>query len=466
MRRPFAMSIGQGIFSQTDKALAASGLMASADQGRSGRGWDQLVDPELQATIYQRGLHRQGSFMRVYVPDAAAQVDHPLQVMLYLHGFALGLPSFYEAHLRELTRQGWIVIFPDYQPSAYLEEPLQAGLVPAPAARRPFGWGATTWRLLRRDGRSSLQAEDLPDALHGLEGLSTPQGGSGLPELRVKDLRRVLLPWLLIQLVLMVIGWFRRTYARNLGQLIGTVLLSLAYSPKHWLANAMAQAEQALSDLSQEPRYAHWAHAPMESCCFGHSLGGLLGLSLPSLAPTQAGPRLQPKVIVAADPATNTEMGIPGFAIWLLKCFQAPFTADPISIRDTGSQLLCPVAILHGLADTMVPPQQWAVAGGGGDFSTIASEQKALYFASSNSQKQADLIAFHNQAVTSTQYYDDALFANFGGVKDGPNAYNTAWIWPALRVLCRERVDPRDLLAHLPDDRPFAVSSDPPARKG
>jgi hypothetical protein len=85
-----------------------------------------------------------------------------------------------------------------------------------------------------------------------------------------------------------------------------------------------------------------------------------------------------------------------------------------------------------------------------------------LYFASSNQERDPNLVAFHNQAVTSTQTYDDALFQSFGGAKDGPNAYNTAWIWPALTALFSEAVAPPDLLHHL-DQPPFAVSTEPPA---
>lgn len=198
---------------------------------------------------------------------------------------------------------------------------------------------------------------------------------------------------------------------------------------------------------------------------FGHSLGGLLSLSLPSL-PTLLGPgAAQPweaKVILACDPATSTEMGIPCFAIALLKLFRAPFTAEPLRIQDTGKFLQKPVAILHGLADTLVPPQQWDPLSSDGAFAAIASPGKALFFASSNPNHNPPLVAFHNQAVTSTQYYDDDLFRSFGGVKHGANAYNTAWIWPALTALFLKQVPPTELLAALPCPPPFAVVDAPP----
>jgi hypothetical protein len=140
----------------------------------------------------------------------------------------------------------------------------------------------------------------------------------------------------------------------------------------------------------------------MEMDGFGHSLAGLLSLSLPSLTSPAPPARFQPRAILAANPATSTEIGIPGFVIALLKLFNAPFTANPLRIEDTGPHIQQPVAILHGLADTLVPPQFWAVQG----------------------------------------TYDDDLFKAFGGVKHGPSAYNTTWIWPALHLLFQTNADP------------------------
>lgn len=422
--------------------------------------WQSLLDPDLDATIYQRGQHSAGTYIRVYVPRAAERPGESLRVILYLHGFALGLPCFYEAHLRELVRQGWVVIFPDFQFSAYPDLPLAAATdaVQASSANQQAPqWTGTTLRLLRRSGDQRLQAEDLPPALAA----ATP--AAGLPPAQVRDLRRVLLPWILIQLVLWVIGWFRRSYARNLSKLLGTVLLSLAYSPKVWLAQAIGQAEAALDDLAQLPPYNHWRTQSWAAYSFGHSLGGLLSLSIASLQGDQAPQRLQPRVVLAADPTTSTTTGIPSFAITLLRLFDAPFTRDPITIATTGSALHQPVAILHGMADDLVKPQLWATASGGGAFSFIASPAKALYFSESNTTATPPLVAFHNQAVTSTQYYDDALFEHFGGVKVGPNAYNTSWIWPALTALFTEVTTPSELLEHLPPP-PFRVSADPPAQ--
>ena len=105
-----------------------------------------------------------------------------------------------------------------------------------------------------------------------------------------------------------------------------------------------------------------------------------------------------------------------------------------------------------------------SVQGGKGGFDAIASPTKGIYFASSNRMLDPRLIAFHNQAVTSTQTFDDTLFRSFGGAKIGPNAYNVNWIWPALTALFAEGVSPDDLLQHL-GPQPFDVSSNPPASR-
>lgn len=429
--------------------------------------WEELQDDQHECRIFQRGCHHDGTFVRVYVPSKAADPSQPLRTIQYLHGFALCLPAFYEDHLRELAKQGWIVIFPDFQRSTYRYEPLSQSKSSKKVSltlHSSLKWGRTIRSLLRRGREQRLLPEDLPKDLGSQLLDQTMQLGCSLPALRVKDLRRVLLPWLLIQLVLAVIGWFRRTYARNLGELIGTVLLSLAYAPEDWLRNAATLTQNAWDDLASLPEYAHWRSSPQRFYVFGHSLGGLLALSLPFLQTKGQTGHLQPQAILACDPATSTTMGIPKLALWLLRLFNSPFTSAPLDIKQVGPMLTIPVTILHGLEDTIVPPQLWAVQGGKGGFDAIASSTKALYFASSNRMLDPDLIAFHNQAVTSTQTYDDALFKSFGGAKIRPNAYNTNWIWPSLTALFTEAALPNNLLQHL-GPRPFEVSTEPPRRR-
>jgi hypothetical protein len=398
----------------------------------------------------------------VYVPDGASNPEQPLRAVLYLHGFALCMPSFYESHLLALAAEGYIVFFPDFQRSDY---PSPAPLDPVPVREdRPQGWlwADTALRLAGRPAKAPVGPEALHPTLAARYGGDRGQAGALEPP-TVGDLRRVVFPLVLIELILVAIGWFRRTYARNLSHLLETVALSLASSPKRWLAQAQALVEAGWDDLAREPAHAHWRQAQPMVYGFGHSLGGLLSLSLPWALRHDPAARFRPRVIVVADPAAESEMGIPGFAIWLLKLFGAPFTAAPLHIQETGRQLIQPVAILHGAADVLVPPAQWVgrTDAGGTNFSAIASKAKAIFFSCSNPSLDPDLIAFHNQAVTCTRYYDDALFEFFGGVKNGANAYNTTYIWPGVLALFGEQVPPQDLLEVLPE-HPFAITTGEP----
>lgn len=411
--------------------------------------WTCVRDGEHACTIWQRGCHGHGNYLRVYVPDGATRPEQPLRAVLYLHGFALCMPSFYERHLLALAAEGYIVFFPDFQCSDY---PSPAPGDPVPVREdlpRAGPWTSKALRLavrpLGRAARPEGELEASPTA---------PTQG---------DLRRVVFPLLLIELILVVIGWFRRTYARNLSHLLWTVAMSLASSPKDWLARAHALVEAGWDDLAREPAYAHWRQAQPMVYGFGHSLGGLLSLSLPWALRDEPAARFRPRVIVVADPAAESEMGIPGFVIALLRLFGAPFTADPLRIRETGPQLCQPVAILHGADDDLVPPAQWVgpTDGDGTNFSAIASEAKAIYFSCSNQRLDPELIAFHNQAVTCTRYYDDALFEFFGGVKHGADAYNTTYIWPGALALFGEQVQPQDLRGALPE-HPFAITTGEP----
>jgi hypothetical protein len=405
--------------------------------------WTCACDDAHACTIWQRGCHEQGNYLRVYVPHAAARAEQPLRAVLYLHGFALCMPSFYESHLLALAAEGYIVFFPDFQCSDY----------PSPAPGKPV----PTWQEVPKAGPWTSKA---------LRVAVRPQGAAG-PE-ALGDLRRVVLSLLLIELILVVIGWFRRTYAKNLSHLLWTVARSLTSSPKDWLAQALALVEAGWDDLAREPAYAHWRQAKPMVYGFGHSLGGLLSLSLPWALRHEPAARFRPRVIVVADPAAASEMGIPRFAIALLRLFGAPFTADPLRIQETGPQLCQPVAILHGADDDLVPPAQWVgpIDGGGTNFSAIASQAKAIYFSCSDPHASPPLIAFHNQAVTCTRFYDDALFKSFGGVKHGANAYNTAYIWPGALALFGEQVQPQELLGALPA-RPFAITTgEPPPPDG
>ena len=141
--------------------------------------------------------------------------------------------------------------------------------------------------------------------------------------------------------------------------------------------------------------------------------------------------KFYPKQILTADPAPSTEMGTPKIAIFILKLFRSPFTLEPIAILNTGEALQVPIGIMHGADDNIVKPEDWiqrSLLKRKSNFDYIASQNKKIYFSSSEKQSKPPLIAFHNQAVTDTTYLDDDLFNDFGGTKIEPNAYNYQYI--------------------------------------
>lgn len=58
----------------------------------------------------------EGSYIEVYIPARPyhSQQGH-LQVVVYLHAFALGASQIYRSHLEHLVKQGFYVFFPSYQ---------------------------------------------------------------------------------------------------------------------------------------------------------------------------------------------------------------------------------------------------------------------------------------------------------------------------------------------------------------
>ncbi|MFN7677635.1 MAG: hypothetical protein ACK5QW_03435, partial [Cyanobacteriota bacterium] len=48
--------------------------------------WEWVRDGKEDCTIFQRGLHGEGSFIRVYVPKSAEDPAVAPRAILYLHG--------------------------------------------------------------------------------------------------------------------------------------------------------------------------------------------------------------------------------------------------------------------------------------------------------------------------------------------------------------------------------------------
>jgi dienelactone hydrolase len=66
------------------------------------------------------GSHSDGNYVMAYIPKLKeCEVPQRPKAVIYLHGFALGNPYFYDAHMQHLAKQGYYVFFADYQKDNY-----------------------------------------------------------------------------------------------------------------------------------------------------------------------------------------------------------------------------------------------------------------------------------------------------------------------------------------------------------
>ncbi|QSJ20176.1 hypothetical protein JYQ62_16565 [Nostoc sp. UHCC 0702] len=397
-------------------------------------------------TIYQSGSHIKGNFLQVYVPKNPCRHQGKVKLITYLHGFALCMPKFYECHLDFLANQGYYIFFPDFQNSTYPDYLLESENIfntnKTKLLSSSFWFKILTEAISKRD---DFQIEDYIDEHPN----RSNKVGFATPEL-VKPTYYQYIRLALASLILLFIFWFQPRYEKHLMKLLSTVLLSLIHSPIEWLRHAIDMTDKAWEDLCKDN--LELSNLDFDFYVFGHSVGGLLALSWPYYI-GQSKRRFLPKQIITADPAPSSEKGIPDIAIFILKLLCLPFVRKPINIRNTGHKISVPVGIMHGADDKIIKPQFWIKRSfwhTKSNFDCIASRDKKIYFSLSNKQTDTPLIAFHNQAVTDTTYFDDDLFKIFGGVKKFPNAYNYEYIWPGLNLVVQEQVRVDKLLDKFP----------------
>lgn len=99
-----------------------------------------------------------------------------------------------------------------------------------------------------------------------------------------------------------------------------------------------------------------------------------------------------------------------------------PIHAMPLRIVFTGPDNDAEVVILHSVADRIVPPSQLPIPERrtGPNLAAIVDDAKVLLFPLPNRETRTPLVAFPNQAATSTLDYDDGVFRSFGGLKPVP----------------------------------------------
>ena len=404
-------------------------------------GYQIFVKEEEEYTIYQTGTHQEGDFVRIYVPEKPYEENGKVKVITYLHGFALCMPKFYERHLEELAKQGYYIFFPDYQKSDYPNFPKDTETYSDNRTLRAtfrywlFDVGVLLITLILRQKINTKELKKLIE-----DGILVAL--------------RFILGTLFFVVVINIVFLFNREYGKNLISMITTVIASLRSAPIEWLKQSVETTEIGWEKLCEYSKQVdkddlNLSKKEVDFYVFGHSLGGLLALSWPYYLQQNKDPKLEkfyPKQIMTADPAPNTIMGIPTIAVWVLGIFRFPFATQPLKIEETGKSLNVPVAILHGNSDKIVKPTEWVkppFSQEKGAFFNIISTDKKIYFSLSN--KEEKLTADHNQSVTNTTYYGDGFMENFGGDKDGPNAYNFEYIWPALKAVINRNVQPHQL---------------------
>ena len=433
----------------------------------------ECKDEECGYSIYQAGSHLAGDFIQVYVPNKAKTVGGKVIVITYLHGFALCLPKFYQEHLKCLACSGYYVLFPDFQNSYYpddFESANQSSHEVEPNLR-PL---RRAFELVR--GRvSAPDSEGIPQTAQSSQKQSKAIARKLAKPKPLEYVRAGLALAaiiLLIRIINLLTFAINKRYGKHLTTLIATVGVSLVHRPSEWANHAIDMTAIAWRKLEKDK--PELADVELDFYVFGHSLGGLLALSWPhflqqaledphnkSIKDTLA--KLKPQKILVADPAPSTAMGIPGFVVFFLKLFNVPFAEDPVTIAETGAALTgTQVGIMHGQDDKLVKPKAWikpSLFKNKTNYESVGSHKKQIYF--SQFDAEDNLLAFHNQAVTDTRYFDDALFKGFGGVKHHPNVYNYDYIWKGLNLVIEDNKDANKLLDYF-KNKHFTVVKDVP----
>lgn len=412
---------------------------------------DWKCEEKLNYKVYQSGSHIKSNFIQVYVPNHPYRDEKgKTKAVIYMHGFALCMPKFYEQHLEELVEKGYYVLFPGFQKNNYPDNPDSNEKISDKKQTELVNWSEIT-KFIRETSKHVSKGR-LRTVLRRIV-------------VATFKIRLFLAISLIIGLISLTSYFVGHRYGKHLIKLIRTVRYSLFQSPLKWIENAITTTDNAWQMLCKKD--SQLAETNTDFYLFGHSLGGLLALSWISylkqdskqdknqntteLKSNSSLQKIYPQQIIVADPAPNTISGIPKTVTFVLQLLNSRLIRRAIDIKKTGVDIDVPVAILHGDDDKLVKASAWDKPGlfsKKSNFDYIASADKKIYF--SLSDKQEDLFAFHNQAVTDTTYFKDALFRKFGGVKHEANAYNHEYIWSGLNLVIENQAKASELLDKFP----------------
>ena len=308
--------------------------------------------------VYQSGSHINSNFIQVYAPNRPYRDEKgKTKAVIYMHGFALCMPKFYEQHLEELVEKGYYVLFPGFQKSDYPDNPDSDENISNKKQTELVNWSEIS-KFIRETSKH----------------ISKGRVRKVLRKIIVAafKIRLFLAISLIIGLISLTYYFIDHRYGKHLIKLIRTVRYSLFQSPLQWMKNAMTTTDNAWQMLCQND--SQLAAAETDFYLFGHSLGGLLALSWISYLKqenTQVRTELTSKIkskfypqqIIVADPAPSTLLGIPKTVTLVLQLLNSRLTRGAINIRTTGHDIDVPVGILHGNDDKLVKPAVWVKPG-------------------------------------------------------------------------------------------------------
>lgn len=286
-------------------------------------------------TVYQSGSHIRGNYIQVFVPHKPCfDTEGKRKLIVYLHGFALCLPQFYEAHLEELAKKGYYVFFPDFQKSDYPDSIEQRDLKASQKKRHLYFWYQMAIDTIRQRKTPSDDkfAQQTRKAREFCRIRVAPNEPSPIKCLAIA------LAIITIILIVRLVYIFAPEYRKNLVKLISTVGLSLLYSPIDWMESAVTLTSESWRILCEKNPELD---GDFDFYVFGHSLGGLLALSWPYFVAdfNRTKYNFLAKQILTADPAPSSLLGLPRIALFILRLFRSPFTSKPIEIKKTRSEI-------------------------------------------------------------------------------------------------------------------------------